>query len=229
MNKYEIMCFGDSNTWGTIAKWHESDIERRYDRDTRWPCVLQKELGEDFSVTEEGLGGRTTIYTAQPDFPYKNGLFLFEDCLLSHKPLDLVIILLGTNDLHMSEKLPEEDLGKGIRQLAEYVRSNARFGRGTVKAPEVLIIAPTAVVPSSPEGRTEVYSKFFCDYGGRLSLLFPEVYKKVADETGCYFLNAQDYAVSDPGDGVHITAESHIKLAKAVAEKVREIRAISEN
>lgn len=225
---YEILCYGDSNTWGTIAKWNVLQKEGRYDRNTRWPCILQKELGQDYAVTEEGLGGRTTVYNAQPESPYKNGLYMFDGVLRSHRPIDLVILMLGTNDLHMSERLPEERLDAGMRQLVDIVQHRPECGRGGERAPAVLIIAPTAVIPSSPEGRTEVYAAFFGEYGERLSRRFPEVYGKLAEEMGCYFLNAQEYAHADPGDGVHITGDSHIRLGKAVAEKVRQIRAAEE-
>jgi len=220
---YEIMCFGDSLTWGTIAKWHENDPSRRYDRDTRWPCVLQKELGEGFAVKEEGLPGRASIYTANPEFPYKNGLHMIEGCLATDKPLDLVILMIGTNDLHMNEKLPEDKLGEGVSVLIDTIRKHPETGPDTKRPPEILIIAPPVVVPSCPQGRTEVYPRFFGDYGGNLSRRFPEVYSRIAKEKGCYYLNGQDYIEPDIADGVHITAESHLRLGKAVALKVKEI------
>ena len=83
---YEIMCYGDSNTWGTVAKHHISEPHRRYGRDVRWPCVLEKLLGPGYAVEEEGLGGRTTIYTANPELPFKNGMHMLEGCVKTHYP-----------------------------------------------------------------------------------------------------------------------------------------------
>lgn len=222
--KYEILCYGDSNTWGTIAKWKDEGLSSRYDRNTRWPCVMQKELGDDYAVNEEGLGGRTTIYTSDDERPYKNGINMLIGCLASHRPLDLVILYLGTNDLHLEKKIPEENLGDGIRTLIETVKNNPNFGPDGERAPEILVVAPTYIKPSSPLGRVNVYDKFYREYGERLSRLFPSVYKEIANETGCYFISAQDYAEPDMGDGVHITGESHIRLGKAMAKKVMEIR-----
>lgn len=227
MEKYEIMCFGDSNTWGTVARNHINAPNLRYGRDVRWPCVLQDDLGSDYAVSEEGLGGRTSIYTADPAYPYKNGLHMYEGCIKTHHPLDLIILMLGTNDIHLPWKLPEEELGTGIRTLIELTQAHPEWGRGESTVPEILIIAPPVVLPSCPEGRTEVYAKFFGEYGTAMSRKFPEVFADIAREYGCHFLSSQDYALPDKLDGVHMDAPSHIRLGHAVADKVREIRGLA--
>lgn len=224
MEKYEIMCFGDSNTWGTVAKKRISDPNLRYGRDVRWTCILQDDLGDEYAVSEEGLGGRTTIYTAAPEFPYKNGLVMYEGCIKTHHPLDLIILMLGTNDIHLPWKLPGEELGTGIRTLVEITKAHPEWGRNENTVPEILIVAPPVVVPSCPEGRTEVYPQFFGEYGTEMSRRFPEVFRAIAEEYGCHFLSSQDYAHADKNDGVHLDAESHIRLGHAIARKVREIR-----
>lgn len=223
MEKYEILCYGDSNTFGTVARWSDSEEERkRYNRETRWPCVLQADLGEDCYVTEAGLPGRTSIYDS-PEGWYLNGEKLLLPELLAHRPLDLVVILLGSNDLHLPDKLPEEKLGDGISRLIQIVREHPECGReGT--APDILVIAPPVIRKSSPLGRTSVYEKFFGAYGEHLSRCFAPVYRAVAEKNGCSFLSAADYAQPDEADGAHFTAQSHISLGHAVAEKVREIR-----
>lgn len=226
IKKYEIMCYGDSNTWGTVARKSLHDPHLRHGREVRWPCILQDDLGDEYAVSEEGLGGRTTIYTANPKVPYKNGLVMYEGCALTHRPLDLIILMLGTNDLHMPEKLPADELGTGIRKLTELTKDHPDWGPDEKKVPEILLIAPPVVVPACPEGRTGVYAKFFGDYGGDLSRRFPEVYAKVAEEYGCHFLSSQEFTSPDLNDGVHLDAQSHIRLGHAVAQKVREIRAL---
>ena len=96
-----ILCFGDSNTWGSIASDRPTvQPSLRYDEHTRWPCVLGEELGPEYRVVEEGLSGRTTIYSI-PSEAYKNGEPYLLPCLLSHRPLDLVIMMLGLSLIHI--------------------------------------------------------------------------------------------------------------------------------
>jgi len=222
MDQKRILCFGDSNTWGVIPRWYDTTVPSdRYDENTRWPRVMAKLLGEEYHIIEEGLGNRTTIYDF-PNDPGKNGKAYLLPCIQTKRPLDLVIIMLGTNDLHLPEPLKEEDLGKGIRELIELVQENPDCGKGFQTA-KILVIAPIEVWPSDPNGRTSVYPRFHSEWATYLSRLFPKVYKEIADEYGCSFLNAALYAVPSPGDGVHMLPEGHIALGKAVAEKVAEI------
>lgn len=220
-DRIEILCYGDSNTWGCIGKWVDSDEpSARYDADTRWPMVLQRELGEAFHVIEEGLGGRTSIYV-HPTEPWKNGEPYLLPCLHTHRPLDLVVIMLGTNDLQIKKDITAEELPVGISRLVDIVQAHKKIGRNN-QPPKVLILAPIEVRPSAPEGRTHVFAKFRCEIGQELSRMLPRVYAQVAEEKGCYFLNAQKYAQPGPADGVHFDRDSHISLGKAVAEYIRE-------
>lgn len=215
-DQINILCYGDSNTWGCIGRWKESDLpEERYDRAHRWPGVLQKELGEQYNVIEEGLCGRTSIYSPA-DTPWYNGEPYLLPCLRTHSPLDVVIIMLGTNDLLQNQQMTLEHLGDGITRLIEIVQNNPRWGRHA-RAPKILVLAPIEIKPSSPLGRVAVYKKFREDIGRELSMRFPEVYARIAEEKGCWFLNAEDYASACDADGVHLDPESHVRLGKAVA------------
>ena len=216
-----ILCYGDSNTWGTIGRWFVDDTKPSecFDAEHRWTDVLQKDLGEKFLVIREGLGGRGSIHVRVGE-EWKSGEAYLKPCLFSHRPLDLVVIMLGTNDLQIKKDYSEEDLPVGISRLVDIVQSYPKVGAGNVP-PKVLIIAPIEIRPSDPKGRTEVYAKFRCDIGRNLSLMFPAVYKQVAEEKGCYFLNAADYAEPCPADGVHFTPESHVRLGHALAEYIR--------
>lgn len=218
--KIRILCYGDSNTWGTIGKWTEDDLpSQRLDKDKRWTGILANALGDGFEVIEEGLGGRSTIYE-RPGFEWKNGEKSLVSCLHSHRTLDLVILMLGTNDLQIEKTITEEDLPKGISRLVDVIQSYPNVGRNR-KPPEILLIAPIEVVPSAPEGRVLVYDKFRREIGRALSLKFPEVYKKVAKEKNCWFLNAQEYASPCAADGVHISPDGHIRLGKAISAMVQ--------
>lgn len=219
-DKIQILCYGDSNTWGCIGRWKDSNHpSERYDTEHRWPDVLQADLGEDYHVISEGLGGRTTIYN-KPDEPWKNGETYLKPCLYSHRPLDLVIVMLGTNDLTAKCDMTPGELSVGITRLVNQIQEAWSCGRGE-KSPKILVLAPTEVQPSSPEGRVNVYEKFRKDIGRNLSRMFPEVYAKVAKEKNCYFLNAAAYAKPGPADGVHFDAESHVRLGHAVAEFIK--------
>ena len=88
-----ILCYGDSNTWGYIA-----GSGKRYPHDVRWTGVVQRELGEGYQVLEEGLVGRTTVFD-NPFAPWRNGIDYLMPCLITHKPIDLIIVMLGSNDL----------------------------------------------------------------------------------------------------------------------------------
>lgn len=217
--KKNILCFGDSNTWGCIPRWEESTVPSlRYDEITRWPKVLQADLGEDFHVIEEGLGGRTTIYPPE-DAPWKCGESYLVPCLFTHRPLDLVIIMLGTNDLQKTRQPPLEKLGDGISRLVDLIREHPNCGRGQ-QPPQILLMAPTFIKPSDPHGRVLVYPKFNGDTGRALSLAFPEVYGRVAKEKGCWFLDAARFAEPSVADGVHFTPDSHVRLGHGAAEYI---------
>ncbi len=220
-DKIQILCYGDSNTWGCIGHWEEWDRpSERYAPECRWPCVLQNDLGNKYNVIAEGLGGRTTIYDV-PGEEWKNGEPYLIPCLNSHRPLDLVIIMLGTNDLQYKKDMTQQDLSIGISRLVDIVQQNRKAGRG-FQSPKILIIAPIEVQPADPNGRILIYPRFRGDIGRNLSLKFPEVYEAVAKDKNCFFINAQDYATPGPADGIHFDPDSHIRLGHGVAKYIRE-------
>lgn len=221
-DKTEILCYGDSNTFGTVARWSDDDPDRmRYGRDVRWPCVMQSLLGDKYFVTEEGLSGRTTIYDPEEGQGW-NGERLLLPVLSAHRPLDLVIIMLGTNDLHLSVPLEERALGIGIGRLADIVLAHPELGRNG-RSPEVLIAAPARIRRALPGGRQSVYAKFYGEYGEVLSSRFGAAYRRAADLRGCHFIDSAAFAESDGADGVHFTARAHARLGRAMAEKVKRI------
>ena len=203
-----ILCYGDSNTWG-----HDPVTKDRFDAKTRWPRVLGQTLGRDYEVIEEGLGGRTTVWD-DPIEGYKNGREYLIPCLESHRPLDLVIILLGTNDLKKRFSLSPYDIALGAGVLVRVVQGSQSGREGT--GPLVLLLAPPPTV-----ALTE-YAEMFED-AGRKSQKFREHYWRVAKELGCAYLDTSVVIVSSPLDGIHFEGEEHRKLGKAVAVKVKEL------
>lgn len=113
-----VCCYGDSNTWG-----YEASTEDRLQRWRRWPGVMQRELGDDVHVIEEGLNGRTTVFE-DPFEPGRNGMAHLPVVLKTHAPLDLVVIWLGTNDLFVPGGLTAQDAARGAMTLAEVARAS---------------------------------------------------------------------------------------------------------
>lgn len=202
-----ILCFGDSNTFGT------NPSGGRWGRDRRWPGILQQLLGPDFYVIEEGCGGRTAV---SEDFLEgdKNGLTHLPVALHSHRPLDLVAIMLGTNDLkHRFHMLPV-DVAQGAARLGRLARS---YDYGSYPTPRVLLISPIHI----GEGvEHSVYSGFSADAAERSRQLAP-LYRAHAEANGWFFLDAAAVARPSPRDKLHMEADSHRALAQALAELIR--------
>lgn len=221
-----ILCFGDSNTWGVIPRWEASLLpSERYDEHTRWPCVMANYLNHSQSddswiLIEEGLGGRTTIYHPESNETYRLGDAYLHPCLLSHRPLDYVVLMLGTNDLQPKmHKTPfaKEHLTDGLICLIKLIRSIPECGTENQPA-KILVVAPPPI--KMAKGRPEVSEKYGCEAGVTLSHHFASTYKEAAKEYYCGYLDAGLYAEAGDADGIHFTPESHLRLGKAVAEAI---------
>lgn len=201
-----IVCFGDSNTWG----YHPATKER-YGRDERWAGVLRNTLGAEYLVVEEGLNGRTTVWD-DPIEGYKNGKEYLIPCLETHKPLDLVIIMLGTNDLKKRFSLSAFDIAKGAGVLVSMAQCSETGPGG--QAPKVLLLAPPPVAKLSD------FAEMF-EGSEEKSRKLGKYYRQVAEELGCAFLDTSEVIVSSDVDGIHFDLDQHHKLGKKVAEIVR--------
>jgi lysophospholipase L1-like esterase len=205
-----ILCYGDSNTWG-----YDPSTQSRYPRDVRWPGVLRSELGEGYLVIEEGLNGRTTVWDDPIELD-KNGATYLRPCIQTHKPMDLVVIMLGTNDLKTRFSLPACDIASGAGVLVDIVRKSDTGIDGGV--PEVLLIAP------SPAVELTSFAEMF-ENAVEKSRGFAKHYLRVANDKGCHYLNAGDFVESSTLDGIHLESDMHTRLGKSVAVKVMEILA----
>lgn len=205
-----VLCFGDSNTWG----WNPA-TRARYARGERWPGVLRRGLGDGYEVIEEGQNGRTTVWD-DPIEGHRNGREYFIPCLASHAPLDLVIIMLGTNDLKVRFSLSAYDIASGVGVLADIAKRSDAGPDGT--SPIVFLIAPP------PLGRLTEFADMFSGAVPK-SRRFSEQFHRVAGEVGCALLDASQVVVSSDLDGVHLEAEEHRKLGEAVARGVVELLA----
>jgi lysophospholipase L1-like esterase len=200
-----ILCFGDSNTWG-----YDPATQERFDEATRWTGVLQAALGRDFTVIEEGLNGRTTVWN-DPIEGYKNGHDYLVPCLETHRPLDLVALMLGTNDLKRRFSLSAYDIAQGVAVLLRAI-SYSGAGRGG-QPPRVLLLAPP------PTATLSNFAEMF-DGAGPKSLLLGQHYRVVAEQYHAAFLDTAAIIRSSDIDGIHLAAPEHARLGRAVAQEV---------
>ena len=203
-----VLCYGDSNTWG-----YDPRTGGRYPRDSRWPGVLRRALGEGYLVIEEGLNGRTTVWD-DPIEGYKNGKSYLIPCLETHRPIDLVVIMLGTNDLKMRFSVSAFDIANGAGVLVDVAQRSATGPGGG--PPQVLLVAPP------PVAKLTGFAEMF-EGAERKSARFAEHYRRVATEHRCALLDASTVIRSSDLDGIHLEAGEHEKLAVAVARKVEAI------
>ena len=124
MEKKRILCFGDSNTWGYTPKGG------RYDDETRWPMRMQRVLGDRYTVIEEGMNGRTCLFDDPVEGGYKSGAAYLPPCLMSHSPLDCVILMLGSNDTKQRFGMNAKTIGEAMMQLVRLARLYGRFWMG---------------------------------------------------------------------------------------------------
>ena len=181
-----ILCFGDSNTWGCKPIETLGVIER-FDPDTRWTGILSLRLGAGYQVIEEGLNARTTVHDDPIDGAHKNAKPYLQPCLESHVPLDLVVIMLGTNDLKSRFSLSAFDIASGIKPLLEIVAAIAPKNGGV--KPHALVIAPP------PLSRLSLLANMF-DGGREKSAQLAPYYEAIAGLFDSHFLNAGDVVSS---------------------------------
>ncbi len=195
---------------------HSLDIVERYGRDDRWVGVLKRELGEGYEVIAEGCNGRTTVWE-DPIEGYKNGKEYLIPCLDSHQPVDLVVIMLGTNDLKARFSVMASDISLSAGVLVDIVQGHPVQVVGAPQ-PKVLLIAPPPLHWELPDFLQEMFAG-----GYDKSLKLSEYFRRVAEQRDCAFLDAGQVIVSSPVDGIHFDKGELKKLGKAVAKVVKEI------
>lgn len=214
MANKRILCFGDSLTWGWIPVVEGVPTER-FPSDVRWTGVLADQLGAGYEVIEEGLSARTTT-ADDPTDPRLNGSRYLPACLASHLPLDLVILMLGTNDTKVNLGRTPFDIASGMGVLATQVLTSAG-GVGTVyPAPQVLIVAPPPLADMPHPWFDLVFE------GGREKTdELARVYGALASFMKVPFFDAGSVISTDGVDGIHFTEANNRDLGVALAEQVR--------
>jgi len=207
-----VLCYGDSNTHGQMPGGTPLD---RYAPSERWPGVLRQELGVDWYVIEEGLSGRTTVYDDPIEGDIKNGRTYLRPCLMSHAPLDLVIVMLGTNDLKRRFHQTPSEVAMGMGCIIHDIKELAPGPKG--EAPEILVVAPPPMQEDIKEWAAifEGAQEKSHQLGLQLEI--------IADSLEVHFFDAGTIIESDPADGFHLSASAHETLGKSIAQEVRSI------
>lgn len=206
-----IICFGDTNTWGVDPR-----TDTRLDFEQRWTGILTRELEGEYRVIEEGQAGRT-ILSDDPVEPYKNGYKYLMPCLDSHRPVDLLIVMLGTVLLKGRFHQTADDIAISLEILLKEALKSQCGPNGV--APKILLLSPIKV---GEVEYTWLKSVFPLPDNRERQKRFRELYSDIAVRLQIDFMAAEDYAKTSD-DGIHIALESHRPFALAVAEKVRKI------
>lgn len=206
-----VLCYGDSLTWG-----YEAVSGGRHAPGDRWPISLQTALGNSFEVITEGLNGRTTAYDDHLADCDRNGARVLPTVLHSHAPVDLVILMLGSNDMKPFIAGSAIAAVQGMRRLVDLVQSHT--WPFEMADPQILIIAP----PPLCETQDQSFAASFAGGVTQSSMLAP-LYEELADETGCGFFDAGSVVKATPVDGIHLDAENTKQLGIALAPTVRQI------
>ncbi len=205
-----ILCYGDSNTWG----WPPSGWGR-HPLEGRWPGVLENTLGDGYRIIEAGQPGRTTI-SAIENFGEEGAAL--QRHLNSGSRVDLVILLLGTNDVIARSGQTAADVTSDLGALVGMIQSN-KEGREP-SAPQVLILSPPHLEQDAA-AQFAVLEESMVDKSHQLS----ELYQGLAEEKGCAFFDAAEIIRSSSIDGVHLDADAHIRLGQALAPVCRRLLA----
>ena len=200
-----ILCFGDSNTYGYAPDG------QRYEADSIWPGIMGKLLGDRFEVIADGKNGRTIAF----DDPYMegcNGMLDIEASLEANAPLDLVVLMLGTNDLKKYFDATPAQIAQNLKTMCELIQQKTDA--------KILIASPMLLgdeIEFSPTLSLE-FGRAQIDY----SFDFAPQFSKVAQEVGAGFIDLAVVAVSSGADCLHLMPEEHQQIGAAMKDKVME-------
>ncbi|RBO86172.1 SGNH/GDSL hydrolase family protein [Marinomonas aquiplantarum] len=201
-----ILCYGDSLTWGSVPNGG------RYPKHLRWPSILNNLLGSQHQVINFGLPGRTTIWN-DPFLEGRNGLAYLQAALETFGPVDLLIIMLGTNDLKRHFNVGAYEAAKGVEKLIAKSRMPSDHG---FPSPSLLIIAPPNIL--SPKG---AMSESFSGATEK-SQYFHQHYQDITSQNQCRFLNSAGVLQPSDIDGVHLDTQGNEQLANAIFELIKD-------
>lgn len=205
-----VLCYGDSNTWGCIPQ-----VFGRFDFSRRWPGVMQGILGDEYHVYENALNGRTTVFE-DPIEEGRNGKANFDVTLMQNAPLDLIILMLGINDVKDRFGQAPWDIGWGMDLLIQYVKRSACGRDGGV--PKILLVPP---VQLNDEWGSSLHYTVFSQSSIEKCARLPEIYRFIAERNACGFFDPNGYVNAKGGDGIHMNAENHAILGREISAQVK--------
>jgi len=211
-----ILCYGDSNTWG-----YNPDGSGRYPKHMRWTTVLQKELGESLDVISEGLNGRTTVWDDPVRGDYRNGKKYLLPCLHTHKPIDLVILFLGSNDLKPRYNVTSMEIAQSVEMLVDIVKKSETGPNMT--SPEILVIIPPPIlIPEEVKQMDYLLPEY--EKAVDKSRQFPQAFTSVLNGK-CHLFDSSKYIKTSEIDGMHLDPESHAILGRELAKYIKDFLA----
>ena len=226
MERKRLLCFGDSNTYGWIGSLSAPTL--RYPKHVRWTGRLAEYLGSSWEVLEEGLGGRTLrdrttegSGIAVPGAGH-SAMEYMPACLLSHVPLDVLIIMLGSNDMKAALNHSEHDIAENMARLVKMAQELPWRDLLDYPHPQILIMS----LPRIGQRKMSLSGSRYTD-APRKSQALAGLYRQVAATLGVEFLDAASAIAGSPWgeahgeDGMHLNEEDHVRLASAVFEKLR--------
>ena len=204
--KKHIVCLGDSNTHGYCADPNDNaDRTNRFNEDERWPMVLQKALGNEYLILEEGLSGRTTVFD-DPIHEGLNALSCIYSILMSHEVVDLLIIMLGTNDTKERFSANARIISLGLDRLIKKAKAIDCWGG---KEPKILVVCPPHIRDDFQDVLAEECMGLDCV---QKSKELSKFYSKIAQQNNCLFFDAKDCEFNSL-DCMHLTKKGHGQLA----------------
>lgn len=206
----EILCFGDSNTWG----WRPENCggaPARFDRDTRWTALVQKALGEEYHIIEEGLNGRTTIFD-DPVSPERCGICAIDMLMYTHAP-DMAIVMLGTNDMKEHLHTTNYAVAMGVQRIANRILT---LGAAAQKPPKVLVVSPIRIA----EGADARHPSFPPEAVQRSETLADRI-RAAVSALPVEFLDGKTIAEPSETDHLHLDAHGHARFAARLEKEIR--------
>ena len=208
-DRISVLCYGDSNTYG-----YDPATGGRYAPEERWTSILQEKLGDRYEVISEGLNGRTTAYD-RPGAEWKNGVSSFLACLATHKPVDYLVIMLGTNDCIPELGLTPEMIAGGMEYLVQLAEETSPEIQGYI--PEMVIVVPAAMQGDyldSPSANSQDKEM------ARKSRGIEPLYHEIADRHMVRFASAVS-GVEVSGDCTHLTKQGHRQMADIIYRELK--------
>ncbi len=209
-----ILAYGDSLTYGA----NPIPGGPRHAYEDRWPTALEGALGGKARVIAEGLGGRTTVHDDWFANADRNGARVLPTLLESHSPLDLVIIMLGTNDIKPFHGRSAGEASRGMARLVQIIRGH--YAGKMMQAPEIILVSPPPIILGD---WPDMMDHFGPHEAIAASVNFAREYSRRAEEQKVHFFDAGTVAKTDKADGIHLDPSNTRAIGQGLAPLVKQV------